>query len=119
PFADDFTDVFELRIYEPIKSLNIKCERSDSTAFVGDIVQRIRERIESASLIVAEVSTPNPNVYLEIGYAWGRNKRVLLVCREAVELNFDVRNHNYIKYKNIVDLKKRITQHVSQLVGAD
>jgi hypothetical protein len=119
PFADDFMDTFEIGIYEPIKNLNIKCERSDSTAFAGDIVQRIRERIELASLIVAEVTTPNPNVYLEIGYAWGKNKPVLLVCRDTAEVNFDIRNHNCIKYKSLVDLRKKITDQVRQLVGEE
>jgi hypothetical protein len=39
---------------------------------VAPAVQRLRERIIKANFVVADVSGANPNVYLEIGFAWGR-----------------------------------------------
>jgi hypothetical protein len=38
---------------------------------VAPAVQRLRERIIKANFVVADVSGANPNVYLEIGFAWG------------------------------------------------
>jgi hypothetical protein len=66
-----FDDVFHYGIQGAVKSAGLLCERADLTSFVGDAMEWVKQRIRSATFVVADLTTANPNVYLEVGYAWG------------------------------------------------
>jgi hypothetical protein len=91
PFAPEFDDHFHYGIQQAVNSAGYLCERADLATFTGDVILWVRERIDSAGLLVADLSTANPNVYLEVGYAWGRGIPTVLLAREATDLKFDVR----------------------------
>jgi len=105
PFAEEFSDVWEYGIYNPAKRAGFICERSDKAVFTGDIVEWIKARIRTADLVIAEVSTPNANVYLEIGYSWGVEKPTIFLCKDTSALKFDIQSHRCIEYKRIKDLE--------------
>jgi hypothetical protein len=117
PFTDSFTDVFHFGISGPIRATGLLCERADLTAFTGDILQRVLERIASARLVVADLSDANPNVFLELGYAWGRGVPSVLLCNRATELPFDVRGHRCLFYSSIVELERLLTVELASLVA--
>ena len=58
---------------------------------LGHILDRIKLRIETATLVIADLTGANANVYLEVGYAWGKNRPTLLLAKVGDELKFDVR----------------------------
>lgn len=70
PFSPVFEDVYTFGIVPAAHAANLLVERTDQTSFTGDIVAHMRERISGARLFVADVTGANPNVYLEIGFAW-------------------------------------------------
>lgn len=105
PFSEEFSDVWEYGIYNPAKRAGYICERSDKAVFTGDIVEWIKARIRMADFVIAEVSTPNANVYLEIGYSWGVEKPTIFLCKDTSALKFDIRSHRCIEYKRIKDLE--------------
>ncbi|HSK79131.1 MAG TPA: hypothetical protein VLQ45_21945, partial [Thermoanaerobaculia bacterium] len=69
-------------------------------------------------LIVADLTGDNANVYLEVGYAWGRGRPTLLIARSSDDLKFDVRGQRCIIYENIVDLSKRLSNDLKTLATA-
>jgi hypothetical protein len=71
PFADEVGDLFHYGIRQAVSSNGYLCERIDLMPAVGDILARIKERIKTAAFVVAELTGASPNVYLEVGYAWG------------------------------------------------
>ena len=81
PFTEEFEDVWEFGIYAPIRRCGYTCEKVDASAFAGDIVGRIQEGIRDATFVVADLTLERPNVYLEVGYAWGLRKPVILLAR--------------------------------------
>jgi len=85
------------------------------TAFMGDILARIKSRIEAASLVVADLTGSNPNVYLEVGYAWGKDRPTLLLSKKGDELKFDVRGQRCIEYTNITDLERKLKADLAAL----
>jgi hypothetical protein len=62
------------------------------------------------------MSTPERiAVYLEVGYAWGKNRPTLLLVKKTDELKFDVRGQRCIAYENIVDLSKQLQTDLAAL----
>ena len=109
PFSEEFEDVYVFGISAPVNAFGYLSERVDLQSFTGDILTRIKERIETAILVIADLSGANPNVYLEVGYAWGRQRpTLLLVKKDADQLKFDVQGQKAIVYKSIKDLKQQL-----------
>lgn len=118
PFAKEYEDTYVFGIQSPIHAIGLLCERVDLVAFTGDILERVKTRIDTASLIVAELTGANANVYLEVGYAWGRGRPTLLIARSGDDLKFDVRGQRCIIYDNIYDLSKKLSNDLKALVTA-
>jgi hypothetical protein len=77
-----------------------------------------KKRIDSARLLVADLSTANPNVYLEVGYAWGRGVPTVLVARDTAGLGFDVKGQRCLVYNNsIKKLEDSLTKELKSLLG--
>ncbi len=115
PFAPEMEDVFYYGIQNPVRQLGYICERVDQEAFTGDILDQVRQRIESANIVIADLTGANPNVYLEVGYAWGRARPTVLVIKKADELRFDVRGQRCLQYQSIKDLETRLTNELKNL----
>jgi hypothetical protein len=118
PFADDFQDVYDYAIQNAVNQSGLLCERADVTAFTGDILAHVQERIRTATLLIADLSAANPNVYLEVGYAWGCGIPCILLVRNPEELKFDVRGQRCIVYKRIRDLEKKLYDELDGLRAA-
>jgi hypothetical protein len=115
PFVEEMEDVFIFGIQSTVNSAGYLCERIDMTTFTGDILERIKSRIDTAALVIADLSGGNPNVYLEVGYAWGRGRSTLLLAREGDSLKFDVRGQRCLLYKSIADLAKKLSSDLAQI----
>ena len=115
PFAEAFDDVFHYGIQPSIHDAGYLCVRIDQVAFTGDIVDTLRRRISSAKFLVADVTGANPNVYLEIGFAWGCDVPTVLVCRDTADLMFDIRGQRCVSYSSIRDLEAKLGREISAL----
>jgi nucleoside 2-deoxyribosyltransferase len=73
-----------------------------------EIVERIYREIDAAQLVIADLTLSSANVYLEIGYARGRQKRVIQTCRSDTRLEFDVRNRRTLVYQNATTLEDKL-----------
>ncbi len=119
PFADAFDDQYYLAIRPAITEHNILCIRLDQaeSAFTGDIMEQVKERIRTARLVVALLDGSNPNVYLEVGYAWGVGTPTVLILHENETIPFDVQGARLIKYNKIYRLKEQILQELRVLLS--
>jgi hypothetical protein len=115
PFAKEMEDVYYYGIQGAVHRANYFCVRADLDAYTGDVWEQVKFRIETASFIVADLTTANPNVYLEIGYAWGKGKPTVLLLRDTEEPKFDVRGQKYIKYGTIHELEYHLYEELKAL----
>ena len=116
PFAREFDDRFHYGIHRAIQAAGYLCERADMSSFTGDILAWVKERIDSASLLVADLSGANPNVYLEVGYAWGRGLPTVLMASDEADLLFDVRGQRCLVYNgSIRTLEEMLTSELNRL----
>jgi hypothetical protein len=119
PFADSMDDVFHYGIQNAVNGAGYLCERADQSSFTGDVLDWVKRRIASASLIVADLSTANPNVYLEVGYAWGCGKTTILTVRQTEDLKFDVRGQRCLIHKSIKSLEEMLRKELLSLAPQD
>lgn len=115
PFAPEFDDHFHYGIQRAVNTAGFLCERADLAAFTGDIIAWVRERIDSARLLVADLSSANANVYLEVGYAWGRGIPTVLLVQDTGDLRFDVKGQRCLIYKSIRQLEELLARELAQL----
>jgi hypothetical protein len=115
PFAPEFDDRFHYGIQRAVNSAGYLCERADLASFTGDVNAWVKERIDSASLLVADLSTANPNVYLEVGYAWGKGIPTVLLSAQAEDLHFNVKGQRCLIYKSIQSLEELLMRELKNL----
>jgi hypothetical protein len=115
PFAPEFDDHFHYGIQGAVNAAGLLCERADLSAFTGDVIGWVKRRIESASLLIADLSTANPNVYLEVGYAWGCDVPAVLLARDPSDLKFDVKGQKCLIYKSIHNLEELLRRELEAL----
>jgi hypothetical protein len=118
PFSHDFIDEFEIGFHEAAKANAFTCERLDLHAFTGDIVSEMERRIIASSGVIALLNDHNPNVFLEIGFSLAYCMPVILVAKNDVTVPFDIRSHRYITYRNITELRERLTAEIKALKDA-
>jgi hypothetical protein len=116
PFAREMDDVFYYGIQRPAHNTGLLCERVDQETYTGDILARVKERIEAAAVVIAELTGANPNVYLEVGYAWGKGRPTILVVKSDQELKFDVRGQKCLTYERIRDLEEALRRELAALL---
>jgi len=119
PFADEFDDQYYLGIRPAVTSNDLLCVRldQDEAVFTGDIMDQVKTRIRDAKLMIALLDDKNPNVYLEVGYAWGVGTPTILILHEDEEAPFDVQGARLLLYKHIWKLKEQLTDEVRSLLG--
>ena len=115
PFSDEFDDIYYYGIEPAVKAAGYLCERADTRCFPGDILDWIKARIQTAALVIADLSTGNPNVYLEVGYAWGHKRPTILLTRDVNDLKFDVRGQRCVIYKRIRDLEENLKRELGEM----
>jgi hypothetical protein len=117
PFADEYADRFQYGIQGAANAAGYLCERADLASFTGDVIAWVKDRIDSAALVIADLSTANPNVYLEVGYAWGRGVRTVLIVAQGDEVKFDVRTQRYLAFRSIRQLEELLTKELKALTA--
>lgn len=116
PFTPELDDVYHFGIRETVQALGGTCERADEIQHTGGILEKIYDSIRCASIVVAEVSVPNPNVFYEIGFAHALGKPVVLLTRDISGSPFDLRGYNHIVYRSIIELRKSLDSMLRQLL---
>jgi len=106
PFKKEMNNLFHFAIQNPARNSDFLCERmdSDNEMFTTDIFSNIKKQIDSSSLIIGVLTDSNPNVYLEIGYAIGKNKPILFLIKKGDVPKFDLQGFRNFVYEN-EDLK--------------
>lgn len=96
-FDKRFVDVFE----PAIKKANLEPYRIDADLSVKIPIEDIEKGINESALCFAEITTNNPNVWYELGFAFACGKDVIMVCSDEREgkFPFDIQHRHVITYK--------------------
>jgi hypothetical protein len=113
PFNDAFEDIYKLGIKEAAKQVDLVAERLDEQMFREGMLDRIYRQIDAADIIIADMSTKNPNVFYEVGYAHAKDKLCILLTSNGDDIPFDLKHRRHIVYDNSISyLKDELVKHL-------
>ncbi len=114
-FDDVLVPAIEAAFLEPY--------RVDRDPSVSIPIEQIQSGIEASRVCLADITTDNPNVWFELGYAIASQRKVVLICSEdrTTKFPFDVQHRAIIKYatespRDFVALKTNISARLLALV---
>lgn len=92
---------------------NIRVERIDKVKGVSfSISQEIMKRINKSTLVICDLTDERPNVYFELGYAMGLNKKIIHCAKAGTKIHFDIANYKTIIYDESFDLQIRLEDEI-------
>lgn len=98
PAEIDFDKLWEDALRPALEKLDYEPIRADFD-LGAMIIQEMIERLAISDLVIAEVSTPNANVYYEIGIRHAaRDRGCVLVSADWAKPNFDIDQMRQIRY---------------------
>lgn len=98
PFAPEFTTIYTDIIKPALDEAGYEVSRADTDLNQERILRKIIKGITGAKLVVAELTSLNPNVLYELGLSHGLRVPTVLLAQSMEEVPFDLRSHNIQLY---------------------
>lgn len=136
PFGRIWDDLYDSFIEPAVTAASLDCWRADKGFQAGVLTDKMVELILGAGICIAEVTTPNPNVFYEVGFAHAIGKETMFLLekrrhQDAPLLPSDIKGALYTVYDRsdlrtskatlTRELKKWAKRHcaekVSSLIG--
>lgn len=102
-----------------VKEADVDPVRADKILGLKPIITKIEENIGKTDICLCDVSTDNPNVWLELGYALAMNRPAVIICDllKREKLPFDIQHRPVIFYRSdsksgFVNLEEKITEAI-------
>lgn len=100
PFNEPWSDEVYTKMIKPgAEDAKFEPIRGDTIVRIGELNTNLWQQITQAGVIVADVSTPNPNVYFEIGLADALGKPIFIFKQEGIKLPADFGGQHYYTYE--------------------
>lgn len=98
-FSDPYNEVYVDAIKPIVSEIGYEPIRVDDVHTPGIVINDIVSNIVESSIVIAEVSERNANVYYELGIAHSIGKPTVLLAQKGTSLPFDVGVHRCIFMK--------------------
>jgi hypothetical protein len=119
PFSGDFKNIYETAIKTAVEEANLRCVRADEIEGTFVIHKQMIDRIDRATVIIADLTGQNANVFYEMGVAHALGNNVILIAQSLQDVPFDLRVCKIIHYRNTIggesELKKQIKESIASL----
>lgn len=103
PFTPDWADRVYRRVVAPVlRECDLNPKRADDF-FGADVIEDIWTAVNTASVVVADVTGRNPNVFYELGIAHTLGKTTVIITQNEDDVPFDIRTRRFIKYDDNLD----------------
>jgi hypothetical protein len=125
PFDGAKFDKRFLDVYKPaIEQAGLEAYRVDADPGVLIPIESIEKGIRQATICLADISTDNPNVWYELGFAFAAKRSVVMVCsdeRVGRKYPFDIQHRSIIPYQadspsDFEKLKSNLTTKLKALL---
>ena len=98
PFDKEFDPVYEDFIKPVLEHAGLTVSRADNIESHQNILKDVMEGIGRSDLIIADLTSSNPNVYYELGIAHASKKPTIHLTQSLDDVPFDLRSYRFIEY---------------------
>lgn len=120
-------DVYDRRhddtLVPAVKNAGLEPYRVDRDPGVVIPIDEVENGIRNSRVCIAEISTDNPNVWFELGFAIAAKRDVVLICAadRRSQFPFDVQHRHIIRYrtgsrKDLAELEENVTTRLRALL---
>jgi hypothetical protein len=95
-----WNEVYEGLIEPAVEAAGMRLERDDDDLSSRLVVDGIWKKIENADVVLCDLSSFNPNVYLELGWALRADKKFVLIKDELTDFSFDLNQFHTCVYSS-------------------
>lgn len=122
PFKENLKEIYT-EVYKPTCNDNdIDCWRVDEIARPGSITRDIVEGILDAEIIIADLTTKNPNVFYELGIAHSTGNKTIMTAQSTDDVPFDIAAYRVIFYEHTLNgckkLRNQLDLAIKELLAA-
>lgn len=112
-FTEAYNQLY-LEVIKPVcEKFGLEVERADEFYTSTPIIKDIEKSIRNASVIIAEITPDNPNVFYEVGFAHAIEKpTILLSDRTREKLPFDISGFRTLFYENSIGGKTKVEKNL-------
>ena len=122
PFSELWSDT----IWQSIKKITgdegFEVKRADDL-YGHDVLDDIWVSINEASIIIADVTSRNPNVFYEVGIAHTVGKKVILLTQTEADIPFDFNRYRHLIYgedmNDLTELESSLPHFLSETDGKE
>jgi len=114
-FTDEYNVLYNEVIKPVVEEYGYDCERADETYTTNPILQDIIQSIQESSIVIADITPNNPNVFYEVGYSHAIGKPTILLCdKKREKLPFDVSSFRTLFYENSIGGKSAVEKNLKR-----
>lgn len=121
---DHWTDVYKKLIQPSVQQEHQECIRADENFCSNHRVKYIFDMIREANLVLCDLSSQNPNVFIELGYALSGAKHLVLINDNCMPLPFQLSDLGHVVYsheltrKSLSDDRKKLSGSIRQTLAS-
>ncbi|MBT5366664.1 MAG: hypothetical protein HOL05_01370, partial [Nitrospinaceae bacterium] len=115
PFDPEFDAVFSKLIVPTLEGNCFSVNRADSALDQENILKNIIRNISKADLVIADMTTMNPNVMYELGIAHAFSKPTVLIAQSIDDVPFDLRSYRVITYSTHFNEAEKFQEKLTEI----
>ncbi|MCX5781085.1 MAG: hypothetical protein NT145_00025 [Elusimicrobia bacterium] len=118
-----FKEIYEHLIKPSIETtgFDLKVLRADEILHPGSFIKDILENIYDAFIVIADLTTQNPNVFYELGVRHSLVPRTILIAQSINDVPADLREYRTIIYKTTLKggniFRKRMKKCIKEIMN--
>ncbi|HWM89644.1 MAG TPA: hypothetical protein VN493_02640 [Thermoanaerobaculia bacterium] len=117
-FNREQMDDFREAVAKGIQMVGASLWFADQHPGTGHIFDKVKAGIDDAFACLFEISDHSrANVFIELGYAFGREKECILVSKVGTPVPADLAGLERIEYASYTDLAKQLSAKVGKMLG--
>ena len=114
PTGAGLEDIYEYGVMGAVHAAGLLCTRLEDTSSAEGI-EAAKAQIDQARVVIADVSSADTSVWLNVGYAWGKGRKTLLIARRGTCPPF--LQGAALEYDRIKDLETALRERISKITN--
>jgi len=115
-FKKPYTGIYDHLIKPTVEGEGFRCLKSDDIFSTTSVIEDIWANINKATLIIAEISSNNPNVMYELGICHTVGKNVMMITQYPDKIPFNFRHLRCYPYKNDIPGSDELKRNIKSVI---